>query len=237
MIKLGVDPFTTGEYYLDRNILTSVIELGDVNWFKKFVQEFKFDINNINTSGASAFKVAATFFSIEILNWLLENNNISELCVQKELTRLCTKHHLMTQKKAIELAKILIKYGAKVQVTILKGIVVTTLMGEALSLVGPNHPFFQFLKEECDKVDKACKEMQDEDILVKATKEIHEANSIVEATKEIQEIKNKNIALTAEVADLKAENEQLKAKLKEFDELYTTIANTLRNKKDKINPY
>ena len=188
MIKLGVHPGTRVKdhaYY--PTILSPIIKLGDVDLFKKFVKEFYFDLEDIGDDYSHLFNLALQYSATDIVAWLIEKNHVSADDIQEGFIKLCTRVNLMSDYKAIDMAKILIKYGADIYNK--------SLIKQVYYTVGPRHPFYLFLTEEFLKAQKVIP---------------------TDANKTIQELTDKNVALNTEIESLKAENVRLKQLEKEF---------------------
>ena len=158
MIQLGVDPLTTLKIFPWCNILETVIRLGDLNWFKKFVQEFKFDLNNIGEVFAlephanySAFALAMHYDAPDIVEWLIENNYVPTERIQYEFRRLFSKGYHIFNEKAVELADILLKHGADVRIRLQYPEM--TLVQDLEQRLGHEHAFYKFIKEKFDELD------------------------------------------------------------------------------------
>ena len=193
MIKLGVCHYTRAKdhpYY--HTILCPIIKLGDVDLFKKFVEEFDFDLEDIGDDHGDAFNFAVEYSATAIVAWLLEKNHVSKDGIQAGFIRLCTQINLVSNSKAIEMAKILIKYGADVSQQLSNPS--KSLVKQVYYAVGPRHPFYLYLEEEFEKVQKMIPN-----------------RTALDASKTIQELTDKNVALNTGMESLKAENSFLKS--------------------------
>lgn len=155
MLKLGVDPLTgdnNGHYY---NVLNKVIELGDLEWFKKFVSEFKFDLDHISgsicTPDNSAFGVASRLGATAILEWLIEHHNVPKTSIQLALNVRCTNIDLMRCPSSTKIAEILVKHGASVCQMTYNNL---TLAENVAYKIGRNSPLCLFLTSEVEKIQK-----------------------------------------------------------------------------------
>ena len=206
LIKLGANPLITLSG--GSNILRIVICYGDIEWFKKFVSEFKFDLNNLDNmkdNQSSAFNAACVLLKPEIAEWLIKNHNISKETIQEKLYELCTSAKCK-EKGSVEIAKVLIENGAKVQYKTFKTV-------NLLQRVGENPTLFEFLK----KMEVEEKNNQSSD------------NKTIEILSDALKKADKEIATLKEQIDaLKDENQKLQEKYKHSEGSRNDIQNYLK---------
>ena len=156
LIKLGADPLTASSRSPQYNILNHLIIFGDVEWFKKFWEEFEFD--NLDGERSNAFDFAIDFRKSEIVRFLIQKQNISQERIQNGFSKICTTNPSNIE-ETIELAKVLIENGAKI---FQKKWPKEDLAFCASYFIGDN-AFRQFLKKEREKEEREKEEREKEE--------------------------------------------------------------------------
>lgn len=220
LIKVGANPLETsgrGSY----NILKDVIAYGDIEFFKTFVKEFKFDLNDLtglNDKQSSAFHVACLYLKPEIARWLIKNHNISKETIQEELHDLCT--YRCTQKGALEMAEVLIENGAKIHYTKFQK---ENVLHKIVGYMGKDTKVYDYLK----KVE--VEEMKDE-VEKKKEESSNNSNKTIDALSNDLKNANKEIATLKEHIDvLKEENQKLREKDKLTKEGVKELQDSLKS--------
>ena len=231
LIKLGADPFTHSNIPSSAyNIFAHVIEFGDVEWFKKFLEEFEFDLNNLDRARSKAFDFAILHKKSDIVRFLIQKQNISQERIQKEFYKICTTYSPKIE-ETIALAKVLIENGAKIyQLNQRED------LAYYASLTGVN-AFTKYLEKEREREKEENKVKnniplekanQNAETFMKDNLALIQSLNIVaikngELTKYNEELAKQNEELAKQNDELAKQKEELVKQNEQLDKLYTEL--------------
>lgn len=240
LVKLGADRHTHFSNPDRCPLLTSVVHFGDLEWFKKFVEEFNFDAKILDYELDEAISCRR----VEIVRWLIQKLQISQEDLKNKFYRLCTYNQNSLADSAIEIAKVFFEFGASIHY---ESYSCENMAQCARNCMREDNAFCQFLKEkeEEEKTKKAMlKEIREGSLgamsltieelnkekaaLIKENANLSQEIRTLKSDKTNDTIAKQNASLIAEIMEsLHKENERLLKKEKTLNELTISLSNLL----------